>query len=133
MNVMIEVLDGVELSAGVYEAIEERVNGGEWYGTTEAIYWSVDKREGDSAHVVLFTQRKEQYRWQEAKAKEFMAREHGVVECWTTDEVQVKFDILAFSAPFCYAIEKQIGQRGSLMFGNIPPYGARLYYGWRER
>lgn len=45
---------------------------------------------------------------------------------WTTDQLQAEFTVEGFSAPYCVAVEKSTGKRGTLQFNARPRY----YFGW---
>jgi hypothetical protein len=49
-------------------------------------------------------------------------------ERWDSDQVREEFTIIAFAAPFCAAIRKSTGKRGSLEFTHHP----RFYFNWQE-
>ncbi len=56
--------------------------------------------------------------------KELLEEMHGVGNVWTTSELQQKFTVLGFMAPFCVVQRKTDGIRGSVKFQHDP----RLYY-----
>jgi hypothetical protein len=70
----------------------------------------------------------ETYRREVAEAKQFLLDEHGISECWDTDEVQQVFEITGFMSPACFAVKRDTGEKGTPLFGNLP---GRVYYGWK--
>ncbi len=59
------------------------------------------------------------------EAKEYILTQYS--EVWDTTEVQEVFKITSFSAPFCSAVRRIDGQKGTLKFGNFP---GRVYFNW---
>jgi hypothetical protein len=49
-------------------------------------------------------------------------------ERWDHNTVRDEFEIVGFMAPFCVAIRKSTGKRGSLEFTHHP----RWYFNWQE-
>lgn len=47
--------------------------------------------------------------------------------CWTTDELTEEFEVTSFMAPYCFAIRRKTGEKGSFTFLHMP----RIYYNWR--
>jgi hypothetical protein len=63
----------------------------------------------------------------EFHAKEALEAEYGP-GAWNTSEVQKEFEIVSFCAPFCVAVRRSDGVKGTLAFRDSP----RLYYAFRE-
>ncbi len=65
----------------------------------------------------------------EAYPDVFQAIQEEGGECWSTEEVTQEFEILGFMAPFCTAVRRETGKKGSLLFVHRP----RIYYGWKPK
>jgi len=59
-------------------------------------------------------------------SREWLEDQYG--EVWTTGDVQRKFTVLGFGAPFVTVIRKSDKVRGSLMFQHNP----RFYFNFEE-
>jgi len=60
------------------------------------------------------------------EAKKYILTQYS--EVWDTKEVQEVFKITSFLAPFCSAVRRIDGQKGTLEFGNFP---GRVYFDWQ--
>lgn len=67
----------------------------------------------------------DEYRQQERARLE---EKYGKDNVWDTDELEKRFSIQGFLAPFCVATERETGKKGVLTFQHSP----RFYFDWRD-
>jgi hypothetical protein len=60
-------------------------------------------------------------------SREYLEQEHGNV--WDTREMQERFEVLGFMAPYCLVRRKSDGVKGSILFQHNP----RFYFMFEEK
>lgn len=56
------------------------------------------------------------------RERENLEKVHGKENVWDTKELQEKFEVLSFLAPFCSVREKATGREGTVMFQHQPRF-----------
>ena len=67
-------------------------------------------------------------RTEEFTRKEELEKAYGKGNVWNTSELQQKFSVISFLAPYCTVIRKSDGKKGSVQFDHSP----RFYYNFVE-
>jgi hypothetical protein len=64
----------------------------------------------------------------EAAERERLKTIYGDASIWNTKQLQEKFEVLGFMAPFCVVRDRVTRVKGSVMFVHSP----RLYFNWQQ-
>ena len=62
------------------------------------------------------------------KERARLATIHGADNVWNTSELQDKFRVLGFAAPFCVVQDKATNEKGTVEFQHSP----RFYFNYRK-